>query len=55
VIFPKEFVNRVKSSSGFTGTAYQIIQHRAQFSIKRWITGDGLFIPYKFKNPNVVP
>jgi hypothetical protein len=55
VIFPKEFVNRVKSSTGFTGTAYLTMQHRDQFSIKRWVTGYGVYSPYKFKTPNVVP
>jgi hypothetical protein len=52
VIFPKEFINRLKSSPGFTGTAYVNVQHRDQFNIKRWITGTGSF-PYRFKNPNV--
>ena len=54
VIFPKEFVDRLKNSPGFNGTAYVSVQHRDQFNIKRWLTGDGSFT-YQFKKPKVVP
>jgi hypothetical protein len=49
VIFPKEFINRLKNSPGFTGKAFLNIEHRDQFNIKRWFTGDGS-LTYRFKN-----